>query len=123
LPARSLTIATAPGIRGSPETAFNRMASAAMANSASRRKMKMSWGETREFLTAVRGVLSVHPFTAETHETGLALAERYRFALYDAMIVAAALIAGCGTLLSEGMTHGLSIEGRLRIINPFAEAA
>jgi hypothetical protein len=36
------------------------------------------------------------------------------------MIAAAALHAGCDTLWSEGMQHGMAIEGRLRIVNPFS---
>src|SRR4051794_11308140 len=56
-----------------------------------RRKMRMSWPETRQFLSTLRAVLTVHPVTIATHEAGLALAERYRFSLYDAMIVGAAL--------------------------------
>lgn len=85
-----------------------------------RRKMAMSWAETHALLSSLRGVLAVHPVTIETHEAGLALAERYRFSIYDAMIAAAALLAGCERLWSEDMQHGLAIEGRLRIVNPFA---
>jgi len=36
------------------------------------------------------------------------------------MIVASALIAGCTTLWSEDLQDGRLIEGRLRIVNPFA---
>jgi len=36
------------------------------------------------------------------------------------MIVASALIAGCTTLWSEDLQDGRRIEGRLRIVNPFA---
>lgn len=50
--------------------------------------------------------LTVYPNTIETHETGLALAERYRLSTYDAMIAAAALLAGCDTLWSEDVRHG-----------------
>src|ERR671911_599234 len=50
-----------------------------------RRKMRLSWMETHTFLSALRGLLTVHPVTIETHETGLALAERYSFSIYDAM--------------------------------------
>ena len=44
---------------------------------------------------------------------------RYGFSVYDSMIVGAALEAGCDTLWSEDMHHGLLVEGRLRILNPF----
>ncbi len=84
-----------------------------------RRKMGLSWAETHDFLGAVRAMLPVEPLTLEAHEQGLALAERYGLSIYDAMIVAAALLAGCDLLWSEDMQHGLVIEGRLRIANPF----
>ena len=38
-----------------------------------RRKMQMPWRETRIFLATLRGLLTVHPLTTETHETGLAI--------------------------------------------------
>jgi predicted nucleic acid-binding protein len=41
-----------------------------------RRKMQMSWPETRAFLSLIRGLLPVQPITVEVHETGLDLAER-----------------------------------------------
>lgn len=84
-----------------------------------RRKMQLSWQDTRTFLSLVRGLLAVQPLTVDTHERGLALAERYALSAYDAMIVAAALQAECDTLWSEDMPHGLEIDGRLRIVNPF----
>ncbi len=87
-----------------------------------RRKMRLSWSDTHAFLTTLRGLLTVHPLTIETHETGLRLAERYGFATYDAMIVASALQAGCDTLWSEDMQHGMTLDGGLRIANPFRTA-
>ena len=64
-----------------------------------RRKMRLSWPETRAFLSLIRGLLPVEPVILKTHETGLALAERYRLSVYDATIAASALLAtatGCG---------------------------
>jgi len=58
-----------------------------------------------------------------THEIGLALAERYKLSIYDAMIAAAALQANCDTLWSEDMQHRMMFEGRLRVINPFRTAS
>jgi len=39
--------------------------------------------------------------------------------VYDAMIVAAALLSGCDKLYTEDMQDRLLVEGRLRIVNPF----
>jgi predicted nucleic acid-binding protein len=85
-----------------------------------RRKLRLSWSETHSLLSTIRALLSVQSITIETHEIGLGLAERYGLATFDAMIVASALQAGCDTLWSEDMQHGLKVEGRLRILNPFA---
>ena len=84
-----------------------------------RRKMRLSWRETHEFLSLVRALLVVHPVTIETHEDGLVLAERYGLATCDAMIVAAALRADCETLWSEDLQHGMLLDRRLRVVNPF----
>ncbi|MBV8167423.1 MAG: PIN domain-containing protein [Alphaproteobacteria bacterium] len=85
-----------------------------------RRKMQMSWADTHALLSTLRSLLTVHPLTIETHETGLGLAERYGLSTYDAMIAAAALHAGCDTLWSEDMQDGMTIEDALSITNPFA---
>jgi predicted nucleic acid-binding protein len=39
-----------------------------------RRKMLLSWTETREFLSTIRGLLGVGDLTAAVHQTGLAVA-------------------------------------------------
>lgn len=85
-----------------------------------RRKTDLSWEETGAFLAGVQSLCTVEDLTLQTHEVGRALAERYKFSVYDAMIVAAALIAGCTTLWSEDMHDTLLVEDQLRIVNPFA---
>ena len=84
-----------------------------------RRKMRMTWPDTHAFLSMLRGLLTVQPLTVETHETGLAVSERYNLSTYDAMIVASAVQAGCDILWSEDMQHGMTIGEGLRIVNPF----
>jgi predicted nucleic acid-binding protein len=84
-----------------------------------RRKMGLSWTETRAFLSMMRGLLPVQPLTIDIHETGVGLAERYGLSIYDAMIAASALHADCDTLWSEDMQDGIVLDDRLRIVNPF----
>jgi predicted nucleic acid-binding protein len=84
-----------------------------------RRKMRLTWQDTRHFLSLMRGFLTVQPITVETHEAGLRLAERYNLSIYDSMIVASALGAGCDLLWSEDMEHGMVLDEGLRIVNPF----
>lgn len=88
-----------------------------------RRKLGFSWLETSEFLALVRAALSTVPVTVTIHEAGLRLAERYRLSVYDGMIAAAALSAGCDTLWSEDMQDGLVINGILTVVNPFKAAS
>ena len=84
-----------------------------------RRKIGMSWADTHAFLEAIRGLLTVHPLSVEVHETALDVAERYGFSIYDALIAASALHAGCDTLWSEDLQHGMTLEQCLSIVNPF----
>lgn len=86
-----------------------------------RNKRKRSWKEARSLLDTLQAVFDVVPVTIETHELGLALSERHQLAIYDAMIVAAALLAGCETLWSEDMHDGLVIGGQTTIRNPFVD--
>ena len=52
------------------------------------------------------------------YDRALDLQARYRFGFYDALIIAAALDAGCTRLYSEALQDGQQIEG-LTIENPF----
>jgi len=47
------------------------------------------------------------------------LAHRYDLQLFDSIIIASSIEAGCETLYSEDMQHNLLIDKRLKIINPF----
>ena len=87
------------------------------------RKQRRDWRAIDE---AIEDVLTVvDPPLALTHDlhvTARALAEDHGLAFYDALIVAAAIEAGCDTLFSEDMQHGRKIGG-LAIVNPFLEGA
>ncbi len=83
------------------------------------RKLGMSWPEIREVLAQIRAVCPVETLTVDTHARALTLAERHGLSFYDALIVAAALLAGCKTLYSEDMQHGQVIDRQLTIQNPF----
>ena len=87
------------------------------------RKIGMSWAETNQFLASIRSLCAVESLTVETHDRGRDVAERYGLSVYDAMIVAAALLAGCTVLYSEDMQDGLLADKQLRIANPFKSAA
>ena len=86
-----------------------------------RKKHRIALGVITSFLAELRIVLDVIPITAAIHDAGLELIERYKFSTYDAMIVAAALASECDVLLSEDMQHGMVVDGRLTIIDPFRD--
>lgn len=83
------------------------------------RKLGMSWAEINQFLAPLRALCTVESITVETHDRGREVAERYGLSVYDSMIVAAALLAGCKILYSEDMQDGLWVDKQLRIANPF----
>lgn len=83
------------------------------------RKLGMKVAEVREALEPITAICDVAPLTVQIHQRGLQLVQRYRFSFYDALIVSAALDAGCTTLYSEDMQDGQLIDRTLRIRNPF----
>jgi predicted nucleic acid-binding protein len=87
--------------------------------SVARRKMHMSYAEISESLQTLMSCLQVMPMTIETHRLGISIAERYGFSVYDSMIVASAMEAGCDQLLTEDLQHSQCIGESLQVINPF----
>jgi len=85
-----------------------------------RRKLSMSWNDIHEVVAQVKALCKVEPLNIEAHDKGRYVAERYGLSVYDAMIVASALLAGCKILYSEDMQNGLVIDEQLRVCNPFA---
>lgn len=85
-----------------------------------RRKLANPWTDVHEVIGLLTQLCTVQPLTVETHLKGLNLAERYSLSVYDSMIVASALLAGCKTLWTEDMQDGLVVDGQLHIRNPFA---
>lgn len=83
------------------------------------RKAGMDLTESGAFLAGIRRLCRVVDLTVEVHDVGRAVAARYGLSVYDAMIVGAALVAGCDRVLSEDMQDGLVVEGVLRVVNPF----
>ena len=87
-----------------------------------RRKLGMTWAEVRDALAAVRTLCrTILPIDIETHDDALGIAERHGYSIFDALMIAAALRAECTVLYSEDMHHGMSIGGRLCIIDPFRD--
>lgn len=82
------------------------------------RKLKMSWEEIDTVLETLKSTCEVLPVTLASHEKAVFLAQRYRLSLYDANIVANAILGGVKTLLSEDMQSGMLMDG-VTVVNPF----
>jgi predicted nucleic acid-binding protein len=86
------------------------------------RRLRMSVTDLRQILAPMRTVCRVESITEDTHDRALHVTERYGFSIYDSLIVAAALRAGCARLYSEDLQHGQVVDRQLRIVNPFHSA-
>jgi predicted nucleic acid-binding protein len=89
------------------------------ANVASR-KFGANFAKVRNMLSTIREVCTVKPLDIQTHDLGLDIAERYKFSVYDSMLVAAALQAKCTTFYTEDLQDGQKIGG-LTVRNPFRD--
>ncbi len=87
--------------------------------SVGRRKLGLEFHELKEILDIFYASLNIVPINLKTHQSGMAIAERYGFSVYDAVIVASAIHASCTQLLTEDLQHGQMIDGTLSIANPF----
>jgi predicted nucleic acid-binding protein len=82
------------------------------------RKLGASPSDARRFLDGVLAPLWRLGPSPELYVRALEVRERYGFSFYDALVVAAALDAGCARLLSEDLPHGQRI-GDLTVVDPF----
>ena len=82
------------------------------------RKIKMTWEEIDAVLKTLKSTCEVLPVTLTSHEKTVELAKRFQISLYDANIVATAILGGADTLFSEDMQNGMSMES-VTVVNPF----
>ena len=84
------------------------------------RKRRVEWSEIEESLDIITQLAaSTRAVSYEVHDLGRIVSQRFQLSFYDALIAAAALLDECDVLYSEDMQHGLIIDGRLTIMNPF----
>jgi len=82
------------------------------------RKLKMTWEDVDAVLETLKSTCEVLPVTLASHEKAVGLAKRFQISLYDANIVATAILGGADTLFSEDMQNGMSMES-VTVVNPF----
>ena len=84
------------------------------------RKLGMPWKEVKELLDLICILCpGPVPISLDTHRGALAIAEKYGYSIYDALVASAALEAGCKALYSEDLQDGQIINRQLTIRNPF----
>jgi len=82
---------------------------------------KLRPGLDRETARAdVRALLAWQPLDLDSRvfEEAWGIQDRDKLAFWDALIVAAAKVGGCGYVLTEDLQHGQKIAG-VRVVNPF----
>lgn len=83
------------------------------------RKFRTPWSRICAIVDAiVESCPDPLPLTLATHRSALRISERFKYSIYDGLILASALEARCEVLYSEDLQHGQIIDG-LRIENPF----
>jgi len=84
------------------------------------RKHRFSLADAHELAGYLLISCEVTPVDSDTIREAIRLAARYSLSHWDSLIVAAAFLAGCDTLYSEDLHHGLVVDERLTVINPFS---
>ena len=85
------------------------------------RKLRWQWEEIEAALQATEELLgAARPLTTGIHRHAVTLARHDDLSFYDALIVAAAIDAGCRILNTEDLQHGRKF-GILTVENPFRD--
>ena len=75
-----------------------------------RKKRGMPLADIQSLGGTLIATCEVYDLSVRTHQTALALMERYALSSYDSNIVAAAGLSGCDILYSEDMQDGMNIQ-------------
>jgi predicted nucleic acid-binding protein len=85
-----------------------------------KRKLARDWNDIGYDLDLLRNAVPViHSINSLANRSALEIADRYQLSFYDAVMIAVALANGATTLYSEDMQHGMVIDDKLTILNPF----
>ena len=80
----------------------------------------ISIADARDYLRSVLMPLCHHFPSIDFYDRAWRVQIETGFSFFDALIVAAAIEAGCSTLLSEDLQHGRTVQGVV-ILNPFLD--
>jgi len=84
----------------------------------SKARVPLTPEQTQAYLDAVLAPLLQVGASMDLFHRALSIRARWRHGFYDALVIAAALAAGCTRLLSEDLQHGQRIES-LIVVDPF----
>jgi len=83
------------------------------------KKLKYTPFECDKNLVAIMEMSDFKNITESIILSSINLRIKYKFSFLDSIIIATALESNCEILYSEDMHHGLVVENKLTIINPF----
>lgn len=84
------------------------------------RRWKYSKESVIQVSTKFLEVCNYVPLTEESITLAYNICKNYDFQIFDAFVVSTAIESGCESLYTEDLHHGLVIDKKLTIINPFA---
>lgn len=68
----------------------------------------------------ISAIASIAPLDFKVYQDAYRIRGKYNVSFWDSLIVASALDNSCAVLYSEDMQHGLMIDSKLKVINPFS---
>jgi predicted nucleic acid-binding protein len=84
-----------------------------------RRQLVLSKADIIAYCADLLKDCDILPISCDTLNNAAVLIQKYGFQIFDSIIVAASLEAGCSVLYSEDMQDGLIVNG-MTILDPFA---
>ena len=82
-------------------------------------KQKRSLQEIKNITTEMVNFTNVNEISEIQTLEALSLISKYKLSFYDALIIASALDSNCSICYSEDLHNGLTINKKIKIINPF----
>ncbi len=76
--------------------------------------------ETASIVTTLVNTFLIHEIDSLKVLKAMEISDRYGYTYWDSLIIATALMSDCVILYSEDMQHNHQVEGKIRILNPFA---
>lgn len=110
--------AVAQGLAQSPDAWVSTQVLQELSNTLYK-KFGKTWAEIDLTVEEVCQNFEVFVNQPETLRDAIRIAERYKYSLYDSLILSTSHAIGCKTVYSEDMKDGQIIDGKLEIKNPF----